>query len=224
MPSPAGLAGFSSSTNSPSRWFIRATLDAGDLEGEVRRAGLPRRCDLVAATLEAVAREAGGGRGGGANADSVPEEYKGWVGRISDEKTMPQLQKFVESGRIGCDDWKLHERRHEVFGIPVKNHLTRKKVPTAKIEPFRGRSFSFPGSLLKVNIDNTNPVAYGMPKQVDVFFDSSPVMRLEPNAEMKHTSAVAWFSGPEPLDSGWAWGQRVSGRRHRSGRSHRGRR
>jgi hypothetical protein len=24
---------------------------------------------------------------------------------------------------------------------------------------------------------------------------------------MKHTSPVAWFSGPEPLDSGWAWGQ-----------------
>ena len=41
----------------------------------------------------------------------------------------------------------------------------------------------------------------------DVFFDSSPVFKLEPTAEMKHTSAVAWFSGPEPLDSGWAWGQ-----------------
>jgi hypothetical protein len=33
------------------------------------------------------------------------------------------------------------------------------------------------------------------------------VFRLEPNAQLKHTSSVAWFSGPEVLDSGWAWGQ-----------------
>jgi hypothetical protein len=58
-----------------------------------------------------------------------------------------------------------------------------------------------------VNVDNHNPLAYGMPAQLDVFFDNSPVLRLEPAAEMKHTAPVAWFSGPEPLDSGWAWGQ-----------------
>ena len=34
-----------------------------------------------------------------------------------------------------------------------------------------------------------------MPETVDVFFDSSPVFRLEPTAELKHTSPVAWFSG-----------------------------
>ena len=55
--------------------------------------------------------------------------------------------------------------------------------------------FYIPGSLLKTNIDNTNPLAYGMPEQVDVFFDNSPVFRLEPNAELKKTSPVAWFSG-----------------------------
>ena len=60
---------------------------------------------------------------------------------------------------------------------------------------------------MKANIDNTNPLAYGMPSQVDVFFDNSPVFRLEPNAELKKTSPVAWFSGATPLDSGWAWGQ-----------------
>ncbi len=46
-----------------------------------------------------------------------------------------------------------------------------------------------------------------MPSQVDVFFDSSPVFRLLPEAGLKHTSAVAWFNGPAVLDSGWAWGQ-----------------
>jgi hypothetical protein len=42
---------------------------------------------------------------------------------------------------------------------------------------------------------------------VDLFFDSSPVFKLEPDAGLKKTSAVAWFSGPDVLDSGWAWGR-----------------
>ena len=28
-----------------------------------------------------------------------------------------------------------------------------------------------------------------------------------PPRALKHTAAVAWFSGTEALDSGWAWGQ-----------------
>ena len=61
--------------------------------------------------------------------------------------------------------------------------------------PLPREKFYIPGSLLRANVDNTNPLAYGMPAQVDVFFDSSPVFRLEPTAALKHTSAVAWFSG-----------------------------
>jgi hypothetical protein len=45
-----------------------------------------------------------------------------------------------------------------------------------------------------------------MPSQVDVFYDNSPTFKLEPNAAMKRTNAVGWFSG-QVLDSGWAWGQ-----------------
>ena len=82
-----------------------------------------------------------------------------------------------------------------------------KRDPTAAIARSRARSSIIPGSLMAVNVDNTNPLAYGMPSKVDVVFDNSPVFRLEPTAEMKKTSAVAWFSGPEPLRSGWAWGQ-----------------
>ena len=63
--------------------------------------------------------------------------------------------------------------------------------------------FYIPGSLLRVHVDNSNPLAYGMPDQVDVFFDESPVFRLESD----RASSVASYSGPNVLDSGWAWGQ-----------------
>ena len=94
----------------------------------------------------------------------------------------------------------------EVFGIPVRNYLTE-KGPDGKDRPLPREKFYIPGSLLKVNVDNTNPLAYGMPAQLDVFFDNSPVFKLEPTAELKKTEPVAWFQGAEPLDSGWAWGQ-----------------
>ena len=73
--------------------------------------------------------------------------------------------------------------------------------------PLPREKFYIPGSLLRVSVDPTNPLAYGMPAQADVFFDNSPVFRLGPSAPLKHTAAVAWFSGGDSLDSGWAWGQ-----------------
>jgi hypothetical protein len=160
-------------------------LDAGDLKSKF---------DVLVLTDGAI-RLGGGGRGG-AGAGG---------GRITEDKTVPQLKKFVESGgsivTIGSSTSVA-----ELFGVPVKNHLTE-KGPDGKDRPLPREKFYIPGSLLKASVDNTNPLAYGMPAHVDVFFDSSPVFRLEPDAELKRTSAVAWFSGPEVLDSGWAWGQ-----------------
>ena len=181
-----------------------ATLDAGDLK---------KKFDVLVFADGAIRRgsgQTGRGLGGGRgfaqpSAESVPDEVRGWLGRISDDKTMPQLKKFVESGgsivTIGSSTSVA-----EVFGIPVKSQLTEKGADGRDV-PLAREKFYIPGALLKVQVNNSHPLAYGMPKEVDVFFDSSPVFRLEPSAEVKHTSAVAWYSGPEPLDSGWAWGQ-----------------
>jgi hypothetical protein len=178
------------------------TLDAGDLRNKF---------DVLVFASGAINRGAAGGRGGGGgrgaitNPESVPEEYRSWVGRISDDKTMPHIKTFVESGgsivTIGSSTSVA-----EVFGIPVKNHLTE-KGPDGRDRPLPREKYFIPGSILKANVDNTNPLAYGMPAEVNLFFDSSPVFRLEPEAGLKKTSAVSWFSGPEVLTSGWAWGQ-----------------
>jgi hypothetical protein len=64
-----------------------------------------------------------------------------------------------------------------------------------------------PGSILRVAVDNTSQVAHGVTNPVDVFFDNSPVFRLEPEAALKGVRPVAWFDGPTPLRSGWAYGQ-----------------
>ncbi len=178
-----------------------AALDAGDLKAKF---------DVIVFTDGAIRRGGAGGRGGGgggrggADPENVPAEYQKMLGRISDEKTMPAIKKFVESGgsvvTIGSSTSIA-----EVFGIPVSNHLVE-KGPDGKDRALPGEKFYIPGSLLKAHIDNTNPLAYGMGETVDVFYDNSPVFTMGPTAAMKKTNAVGWFTA-EPLDSGWAWGQ-----------------
>jgi len=90
--------------------------------------------------------------------------------------------------------------------VPVSNYLTE-KGPDGMDRPLSRDKFYIPGSLLRATVDNTNPLAYGMPSTVDVFFDNSPVFKLAPDAKLKNTSSVAWFDGPNTLESGWAWGE-----------------
>jgi hypothetical protein len=176
-------------------------LDAGDLKSKF---------DVLvftdgAARFGGVSGRGGGAAGGQPDPASIPAEFRGRLGRITVEKTLPQLKKFAESGgsivMIGSSTSMA-----ELLGLPLKNHLSE-KGSDGRLRPLPQEKFYIPGSILKVNVDNTNPLAYGMSKTADVDFDNSPAFRLEPEAQMKRTSAVAWFSGPEVLVSGWAWGQ-----------------
>jgi hypothetical protein len=88
----------------------------------------------------------------------------------------------------------------------VKDHLT--ETTASGVERALPRDkYYVPGSILRVAVDNTSPLAFGFEPEVDVFFENSPVMTLAPNAALKGVRPVAWFDGREPLRSGWAWGQ-----------------
>jgi hypothetical protein len=137
--------------------------------------------------------------------DSIPEQYRSWLGTITADKTIPQLKAFVEAGgsivTIGSSTSMAR-----LLGVPVDNYLTE-MGPNGKPRPLSPEKFYIPGSVMKVSINNNDPLAYGMPQTVDVDFDHSPVFRLDPDAQLKHAAPVAWFSGPRTLQSGWAWGQ-----------------
>ncbi len=178
-------------------------LDAGDLA---------RKFDVLVFTDGAIRVPGWGGRGGGEGffgrqpkPEDIPAEYRPWLGRITAEKTIPQIRRFVEAGgdviTIGSSTSLA-----TYLSLPVTNALTE-ILPTGKEQPLPPEKFYAPGSLLTVSVDNTNPLAYGMPQKVDVFFDNSPVFRLKPDATLKGAAPVAWFPNATPLHSGWAWGQ-----------------
>ncbi len=125
------------------------------------------------------------------------------LGNITSNKTIPPLKKFIDEGgtivAIGSS-----ATIGQSMGMPVTDHLVE-KTANGTMKHLSPRKFYIPGSVLEATFDNTNPLAYGMPKKGYVFFDSSPVFDIDPSAP-KTTTAV-WFDSKTPLYSGWGLGQ-----------------
>ena len=135
----------------------------------------------------------------------LPAEYRGRRGNITTAKTLPQLKKFLEDGgtilTIGSSTALATQ-----LGLPVANHLVTKDAD-GKEKPLGRDKFYVPPSILRVKLDTTHPLAWGLAEDVDVMFANSPTFRL-PDVEGKsNLSRVAWFEGKTPLRSGWAFGQ-----------------
>ncbi|MFN0122260.1 MAG: M14 metallopeptidase family protein [Blastocatellia bacterium] len=137
--------------------------------------------------------------------EEIPQEFRGWLGNITPQKTMPQLLAFLEAGGAMLTIGTSTNMGYHA-GLPMTNALVE-TVGGAQ-RPLAREKYYIPGSLLRVSVDNTNPLAYGMPDKLDVFFDNSPVFRLKPDAGLRGVKPVAWFDSEAPLRSGWAWGQK----------------
>jgi hypothetical protein len=169
------------------------TLDKGDLS---------RRYDVLVLTDEAILDT----RRGGDNPvpDRLPAEYRGTTGTLTSARTLPRLKQFVEEGGTLVAIGNATSIG-EALGLPISSALVEARGDPPR--PLTREQFYVPGSVLRVSVDNTTPLGYGFERDVDVFFDNSPVFRLGPDAAARGVRRVAWFSNASPLRSGWAWGQ-----------------
>src|SRR5688500_2812915 len=150
-------------------------------------------------------RGAGGGRGG-AEPAAVPAEYQRTLGSYTAAATGPELRKFVEAGGTVLAVGRSSMNLANVFQLPVSNHLSE-KAPDGTARAIPAERYYVPGSVLRMAVDTTAPIAHGITNPVDVFFDNSPVFKLNPDATLKGVRPVAWFDTATPLRSGWAYGQ-----------------
>ena len=159
----------------------------------------------AAGTQQAAGRGGGGGGGGrggrGGGRGNVPDEFRDQIGNVTLATTGPQLRSFVEGGGTlvaigGSTGFGSY------LGLPMTDALTETVDGSARHLP--NTKFYVPGSVLEASVDNTLPIAYGLPPKVDMFYSNSPAFRVQKDA---HTQPVAWFASAEPLRSGWAWGQ-----------------
>jgi len=175
-------------------------LDAGDLNSKF---------DVII-FADGAFRAGGGGRGGGGGGRGgggrdVPAEFVATQGSITEATTLPQIKKFVEAGG-GIEVMGGSSSMAMALGIPISNYMASETADGREVN-IPQTEFYIPGSLIRANIDNTDPLAYGMPSQVEIFFENNPTYKLGPTAASMHVTPVAWYSGTHLLDSGWAWGQ-----------------
>jgi hypothetical protein len=135
----------------------------------------------------------------------IPAEYLHQLGKISAERSVPALEKFLEAGGTIVTIGKSTSLAYHLK-LGVTNALV--EMNKGKQVSLPADKFYIPGSLLRVKIDSTLPAAWGMGSGADIFFDSSPVFTLNPEAVSKgKIKPILWFDTARPLRSGWAFGQ-----------------
>jgi Zinc carboxypeptidase len=136
-----------------------------------------------------------GGRGGGefGGATNYPPEYRAGIGA----EGVAALKEFVNKGGTlvalgGASDFAI-----EQFSLGLRNSLSGLST----------KDFWCPGSTLRLQIDNTQPAAYGMPgRAFGVFLQGNMAFDLS-NTANENYHVIARYADREILQSGWLVGE-----------------
>jgi hypothetical protein len=153
---------------------------------DVRRGGLAARFDVLV-LADQKAEEILKGHAPGA----LPDEYCGGLGPEGAEA----LRSFVEDGGTLIALNRATAFAVEQLALPVANVLAGDK------------ELSAPGSILRVSVDASNPIAHGLDDPSIVWFEDSPAF------EVRSGRVVARYVEESPLLSGFLLGgERLKGR------------
>jgi hypothetical protein len=124
--------------------------------------------------------------------DSLPAEYAGGLG----EAGVRELDAFVKAGgTLVCLD-EACTFAIDAFTLPITDVA---RVPREQ--------FFCPGSLLRIDLDPSLPLAYGMPANASAFFADSSAYAISPDTTT--VSTIARYSAKDLLVSGWLEGEHV---------------
>lgn len=126
----------------------------------------------------------------------MPKEYQGGIGK----KGVEALKTFIKAGGTLI-----------TFGNASNFAIEKLRVPAANVlKGIERKDFYAPGSLLEIELDNSQPLAYGMPKQAAIRSTNSPAFRLLPY--IRESKAIGYYNDGNPLLSGWLIGpERLAG-------------
>jgi hypothetical protein len=122
-------------------------------------------------------------------AGTYPEEYTGGISTAG----VAKLKRFVEDGgTLICFDAAC-ELPVKQFNLPLRNTL----------EGLRSSEFYCPGSVLSLDVDNTQALARGLTRNVDAYFiNSSAFEATDPRVRI-----IARYAKENLLRSGWLLGE-----------------
>ena len=126
---------------------------------------------------------------------SLPPEYVGGIGL----EGVANLRTFVEQGgTLICLNWAT-EVPMQHFGLEISDALGSHQSSPQKST---GVQFFCPGSLLRVFVETSHPIGYGLEREMAVFFKSGPAF------EARGGKRVAAYPNFNPLMSGWIEGEK----------------
>jgi hypothetical protein len=139
------------------------------------------------------------------SADSIPAEFRNRLGRITAARSVPQLKIFMEAGgnvvTIGSSTQLAYHLK-----LPVSNAMV--EIVNGEEKVLGRDKYYTPGSILQMNVDNDQTATSGLNKLTDIYFDNSPVFKLNPDAVSSGIiKPLAWFGNDKILRSGWSWGE-----------------
>ncbi len=136
----------------------------------------------------------------------MPDEYTGGIGL---EGTLALTEYVNDGGTLVALD-AASDFVIEQFGLPVENI----------VNGLSRSSFFIPGSLLRLHVDSSHPVGYGMPSEVAASFVRSRAFATIRRSTLQEGGRIELVPGPDPpveviaryaeedlLMSGWALGE-----------------
>jgi hypothetical protein len=188
--------------------FLLETYDfpyASLMDPEIKAGNLIKKYDVIilpSDSLQNMSGEAppagrggggGGGRGGEA-LEAVPPEYRSGFGA----EGVKALEDFVSAGGRLITFGQAGELPIQKFELPVHNVVANKP----------GKEFWSPGSTLHIDVDNQNPLAYGMPsKALAIFTSECQVYEMMPRMHNEKIEVIATYPERDVLQSGWLLGE-----------------
>jgi hypothetical protein len=135
-----------------------------------------------------------GGRRFEALPDTTPPEYRSGIGN----EGVTAIKNFVQKGGTlltlgGATDFAITK-----LGLPVHN----------VVEGLSPKEFFTPGSTLRVKIDPTQPLAYGMPSEGLVLFHYSPAFDVVATDFNERSDIIVRYADRKVERSGWLNGEK----------------
>jgi len=165
---------------------------------EIKAGELKRKYDVIILPDDNLSRMTGENMSDGAKRrwESYPPEYRSGFGK----EGVDALKVFVEQGGTLLTFGEAGELPIKEFKLPLRN----------VVENVSSKDFWSPGSTLKLNIDNDNSLAYGMPETgLALFLSNNDVYQVIPTAMNHQVERIVTFVKRDILQSGWLIGEDV---------------
>jgi len=157
---------------------------------DVRAGGLKGKFDAIILPDQATTQMVSGSTGA-----NIRPEYSGGIG----PEGVDALKQFVADGGTLVTLGAASAFAIENFAVPVRD---------LKRGLSRDQHFA-PGTILKVEVDTTHPLGYGMAAETYGFYNNSPFFALVEGFASQRTTVVARYPNDEVVASGWLRGEEL---------------